>query len=738
MCATMAAILALAAFLAGLVRPGCGAPPDAAAAQLVDLEKRLFDPSLSAAEVDRLLEDLRRPELAAAAAEQLFAHGQGRIDRIIAFAHDCPDIEARQLCADIVESLDGAYRTSEIGRQLSGLYREQTDSLLADRWARFRKDPLDARAVAMLMSAEPEKAYARLGKSSDRHDQLRYLLLRIRELSPDAFAAKHLAGHSGPGVMLAMRDVFSGAHREEEHRVIGVHRAVGHTYLRVLQLDPWEIVQLPTAQDDQVELKDLLPKYRYADFSQRWVHIFRVRDGQNCFRSLDDYLYQENKAQPKVGRNGFTWLNDGLCPLPQVASLPNVQLLAVYRGAPWWTKDYLPTVYRAQSFTEQGAGESAPAMAANQVAAATTAGAGNSASSSDPFELASPITPLGRRPAPQQAVSENQRRQSTAELLAGKALLKTDGAEDDVGILTAALTHFNAVHAADSTSEDAAYERFETLGKICSRARSRSPAVPVNDPAEQVLREGLAYFEQFGAHAVHGDEVHFACNVAAVAGLGNVIDRNLDVTPQRLRMAQMARRLLDDELDRQVFTQGNGLQSYTMEIVACAMKRTGIPVERREQWIDSILRRCTQAEREARKAKDLDQANNLHEEYDRMWLRAIELAVADGNLIRAKKLMEEQQARLDSMSKLPESDLVNKLRRLLMHLDDAPALAAYDRWWRNLQTQTVTPIGLQWPTVEVFPTPAAGSAGSPEFHPRHFLYRTAQAIGNLLHSPRPR
>ncbi len=86
----MACLAALAGFGRGEAAGEPGWKQEIAA-----LEKQAFDPVLTADEVDRLLGELKSPEKRGAAARRLSERGQGHIERIVVFAHDCPDIEAR-------------------------------------------------------------------------------------------------------------------------------------------------------------------------------------------------------------------------------------------------------------------------------------------------------------------------------------------------------------------------------------------------------------------------------------------------------------------------------------------------------------------------------------------------------------------------------------------------------------------------------------------------------------------
>lgn len=84
--------------LAGLDRVEASEDVKAWQKTIVELEKLVFDPVLTADEVDRLLGELKLEDKRAAAAKRLCEQGRGHIERILVFAHDCPDIEARQAC----------------------------------------------------------------------------------------------------------------------------------------------------------------------------------------------------------------------------------------------------------------------------------------------------------------------------------------------------------------------------------------------------------------------------------------------------------------------------------------------------------------------------------------------------------------------------------------------------------------------------------------------------------------
>ncbi len=398
-------------FLLVLTAVGRAAAADQSWKQAIAaLEKAVFDPVLSADEADRLLAELKTPDKRAAAARRLCEQGQGHVERIVLFAHDCSDIEAREACADVVEAIDSSFCTTERGRQLGVLYRAHAAELLPAYWAMFRKAPLDRRAVAMLMSGDPEIIYGLLMKSRDRHDTARFLLLRIRELSPDEFAADRLRNHSGTGFLLVLSDVFPfGACNLDQQVYFGAARVVGHTYLHVVQLRLSEPLQptrnggrvrrAPTkntspqsprsAQDrlrqagtagPQMNSKpvwnNVPPDIQQLELIRRLVGICDTSFGKLCFLAVDSDSYIHESYPGVTGRmdrmgrmdrleqRGIVPLhlqtNEGLCALPKV----NIQQSS---RLPWYAKPYVPAAYQSRiRFQKQPPGERPPSVAPAQ------------------------------------------------------------------------------------------------------------------------------------------------------------------------------------------------------------------------------------------------------------------------------------------------------------------------------------------------------------------------------------
>ena len=90
------------------------------AKKIVALEKQASEPVLTADEVDRLLGELKAADTRQSATKRLSEQGQGHIERIVVFACDCAEMEARQACTDIVEGLDASYRTTQWGGATRG------------------------------------------------------------------------------------------------------------------------------------------------------------------------------------------------------------------------------------------------------------------------------------------------------------------------------------------------------------------------------------------------------------------------------------------------------------------------------------------------------------------------------------------------------------------------------------------------------------------------------------------
>lgn len=192
--------------------------------EIKQLEAKVFDPILKPAEVDALLTRLRNDKHRAAATNELLRKGQAYQARIDAFADATRNLEVRAACAQVVLFLDRSSRRGLHARKLGHLYTTHSAALLPTYWPRFRKDPYDRCAAAMVVQADAETAWVWLAKQPARADRIRYLLLRIRELGTDDFAAKRIFDFPAARVKLLLADVFPETRRGSDQaafRVVG-------------------------------------------------------------------------------------------------------------------------------------------------------------------------------------------------------------------------------------------------------------------------------------------------------------------------------------------------------------------------------------------------------------------------------------------------------------------------------------------------------------------------------------
>jgi hypothetical protein len=295
-----------------------------------------------------------------------------------------------------------------------------------------------------------------------------------------------------------------------------------------------------------------------------------------------------------------------------------------------------------------------------------------------------------------------RRRQAEAELRAARAIRGEDSNARDEQKLLARLAHAETAVKMDPTFEDAAYEHLAGLKDLCFRKVTQSRPEQVTDLAERILTHAPRYFEQFGPQAAHRGQVHDACRIAVHASLGSLcFSGGLELTPQRLRMIALAKRVLEDAVRSDVHVQVCGYHAMALAIVGRAMSRTGIPVAEREAWVDSMLQQCARSEAASPKGDDFS-AQNVRRDYNQVWLRAAELALEDGRAERAKRLIAQLRSRIAAGPLPPYDEIFAGLRGLLAKMDDAAAVAEFDRWVKDLNSQSVSRIDVHWPAIEVF------------------------------------
>lgn len=337
-------VVVLLTTVAGFSQADPPAPTSARAVPTTDsnlmgkLETRLFKPSLSDKQVDRLLQALPHKP----AVEKLCTGAAGKQDRIIEFARRETDPNVREAAADVVEALDTAYRTTKVGKRLCALYARHADMLTPQAWKQFRRDSLDLQAVAILVSAEPDRVLSWLEKHGEKRDPLRFVLLRIREVPNDPWPAKHLTKYSYVSFLRVVPEVFpTGCVKNSTSAM----RLVGHTLLRRIG-------------GTKADGSKGLPKLQRVELIRRQVYLVRVRSelfgsDRLCAFKLDVTSWSGQKVRQvhppfirtarEYGRSGL----EDLCPLPKL------QLLKVHEyhwiqhsmTAPWWSKKFTPRAY---------------------------------------------------------------------------------------------------------------------------------------------------------------------------------------------------------------------------------------------------------------------------------------------------------------------------------------------------------------------------------------------------------
>ncbi len=347
------------------------------------LEQTLFESDISIEQINQLLKELTDSKKRSAAKAKLSQNCHQHIQRMIDFALVCDDLEARQACADIVEALDASYKTTANGKALQKLYRDKATQRLPEYWRRFQKNSNDHRAVAFLMAVDAKKTYAWLKtyKGHDRHDQIRYLLLRIRELEKDQFVLDHLFEHSANAVRRAARDVFphvihrtglGGFYSGDSIRFLTAHRFVGHVIIKPLALRGSIIAGFSLHNKGYFKLKDWRSDQPFISGVTRyskWIAVCRYqsafKNGKTdaCLLQLKPFTYAANKGYlnrvngkrvprpPSVSygigrrfqifRRELDYLPRGLYPVPRVQLKKQQQILINQGKTSGWAKVFL-------------------------------------------------------------------------------------------------------------------------------------------------------------------------------------------------------------------------------------------------------------------------------------------------------------------------------------------------------------------------------------------------------------
>ena len=143
-----------------------------------------------------------------------------------------------------------------------------------------------------------------------------------------------------------------------------------------------------------------------------------------------------------------------------------------------------------------------------------------------------------------------RRRQAEAELRAARSIDRGHwGTAAYEQATHARLAHIEAALKLDPTLEDAYGELMASLNEECSLARMNRERRKMADVAESTLAQALQYLDRFGPHAKYRRAAHDACSLAIYLSLDDLdTSSRPELTSQRLRMVQMAKRILDDAM----------------------------------------------------------------------------------------------------------------------------------------------------------------------------------------------
>lgn len=623
-------------------------------ADVAALEEAFFAPQLTADEVRVLLETLSNADVRAAAEAELAAKGHGHEELIAEFAAASPDLEVREACAAIVAALDSRWRETEAGRKLGEAYRRHGEALLPDTWAAFRKDPLDQRAVAVLIALEPQAVGGWLSQRNDKLDSLRYLLLRIREASPDEFAQAHLFEHDGASVAKVLLDVFP-------HSLPGAHHAakriVGHTAFGAIELHLDESKSPATLASVELTNQQL---YLFEHDWHREPGAFST-GFESC-----TYTRGEKKIATRPVVRANEPVEEDAASVPAKNHLPLLHLeqyhfigaKANHLPLPWWVDTYLPARWRDKvgERTVRFRGEqppwivppAPPERTAEEEAAVTLA-------EWRPFVEPEAFTPEEQAERQKLADAQIERGRS---IVVEKSELRTSERR------LQALSHLEAAVRVAPDYEPAAYEHCRMLQEICSGERSRDPKY-----AELLHRLGWAsadYLLRFDEIAARRVEVsQFAHSIYGLrefaqwprrsgyhAGLSpSAIERRVAPMPgfklnaEEFHLLEGCRRIAEASF-RVPLEDAPHVAMATM-LAYRGMRAKDIPLERRQAWLDRIVvaadRQLAQANGEKLstpavvvKVKDLLNVR----------ANAAFLAVDEGNPTRAVELIRELLPRI--------------------------------------------------------------------------------------------
>ena len=324
-----------------------------------------------------------------------------------------------------------------------------------------------------------------------------------------------------------------------------------------------------------------------------------------------------------------------------------------------------------------------------------------------------------------------RRRQAEAELRAARSIDRGQfGTAAYEQATHARLAHVEAALKLDPTLEDAHGEHMSSLYQECSLAGNNHEGKKLADVAESTLTHALNYLDRFGPHAKYRRAAHDACWPAIYLSLGKRDSPSRpELTPQRLRMVQMAKRVLDDairnsDLGTSTMPYGPTGSEFQLSRGDVDHRWADDETHGRSRWpsaSNGSIVFCGNA-REARLSRRRTNEGVPSDvmrrpqgggmfwwECDDLWLRAAELAVDDASLDRAQQLVAQLQKRVTATQTQPKMSLsvarrqlLLRLRSVVVRMDDEAQLAEFDRWVQGMRERPVQWIRIQWRDANAF------------------------------------
>ncbi len=289
-----------------------------------------------------------------------------------------------------------------------------------------------------------------------------------------------------------------------------------------------------------------------------------------------------------------------------------------------------------------------------------------------------------------------RRRQAEAELRAGAAL---DPNLPQERRALARLAHVESALKIDPTCEPAAHQRILVLYElVASRLSDPNDA----ETRHRLILEAARYMERFDGNFEHRSEILSRVWLGVrFTPLFRFFDGGTaPLTPELRQLLDAMQRLIEQSLSGDIRGFDRGGTSRMLLVFYRGTAAAGVPLERRRQWLDEMLRR---ADEQAKQSEKIDAQFRTLVLEGHLCFRvcAAELAIDDAEIARARQLMAQVQSRFGQVGD-HNHDLVQLMRRVIERIDDAPGLAEFDRWVKHVQSQRVRTLLIRWPAIEVF------------------------------------